>query len=1414
MAGFSGSLGSLWIEIGARIDNLQSKLREASAEIKGIVDKAKNDISMLDLGKGFALVGGAVTAALAPLGLWTKASVEAAASMDSLKRGLTAITKDAGETEKQLGRLEQIARLPGLGLKEAVQGSINLQAVGVSAAEAERMLKATGNALAAVGKGKTDLSAVVTQLVQMSTKSKVVAGDLKPIMERIPQVADIVKKAFGTIDTEVLQKNKVSTQDFIQTVITGLEAIPPQTGGVANAFENIGDTIEKLKVKFGNVLLPLIERLAPVVEGALVKLGELVDWFSNLPEPIKIAAGAFVALFAAFATLTTVVGGAMTLWASFTALFSGGGLLAGLGVTAAGFVSLAGAIPLVLAALTAIGVWVYKNWDAIVAVLAQAWSGIQEAWEAVWGPIRDWIIGVWQTIATNVTGVWNSISSATAGIWGPIVKFFLGIWDGVASVFTSAWNGIASVLNAVWNGIKSVAATVWGAITGAIATFLEAASKIPGVNKLINLDQAWASAKKASEELKKTAAATTDMGNAAKGATGPISEQEKRSKALADQVEKLKQKYDIAGMAAGESGKATEEHGKKSEDAEKKMRPLEKRVASLDAMARELGQQYAKTGEDLAEFALAHQDAASKVPKLIDVTDELSQSIQSMVSQAKLTAPAFIDAGKEATEAMRAPLEAAQKLEAAFKRAGIVSTDALEQQRIQAVEDYSIILESGKATAEQLDILWDRALGKTEDAYKRLGITSKATLDKQVEEARTAYEEIRASGDPSELDRAWVAYEEKRIAAARAAGEKIPDEQIKALEKMKDQLGKSHDDQKGMWDTFSKQVSTIISDAAKGIVDRFAKLSDFNDQLDEQAAKLKESLAERQADYDEFALGIAASLEEAHAAYAETLAEEEESLRASLEERKKDYDEFAEEVGKSLAELREKHEKAAAKERDEILDGLDDRTEDYEDYQGDIEKRIDKLRKDHSDSAQKEVAALQKSLAEKRKDYDRYVEDVNVKLQRIRAKNKGIYSEEEADLLTSLKRRTEDFQQYERENAEAQTEVQNKHRTQLAEQEQELRDSLAKKTRDYEEYKSDVAEKLEGVTLKHKEQVEKEEADLLASLDKKKKDYEDYVTEASSKFEKIRTEALDKLTKQEADLKEKLANQTKEWDAYKEDVKLKLQEIEDKHLGIFGKIAEVGKGIFTDIGAAIGRFVTEELVGKLFKELKNLADDILPSVGRSLAGVFGKSADSIADAAGKAEGAADKIGGAQVPGGGGGGGGAAAAGSGLAGIVSAVGSIGTMISSIVGNFQMAKQETSLNAIEHNTRYSMMYLGERSDGGILGVLFRISEYLQWVQPTLENIENKTYGKLSEIFTKAENISTRMDTAVTRLLEVSTNTQWGSKAEQDNGWKLEAMLTELRTLNGKQQVVNVYINGALASSTSTSGTDLKMQGVLAI
>jgi tape measure domain-containing protein len=163
--------------------------------------------STRDVANSLASLGGkltlGITAPLAALGI---AAVKTATDFDSLKRGLTAVTKEAGPVEAQLARLKEVAKLPGLGFREAVQGSINLQAAGFSAKEAERALKGFGNALATVGKGKTELDGVILALTQIQSKGKVSAEEINQLAERVPQIRQIMLQAFGTADTEVIQR--------------------------------------------------------------------------------------------------------------------------------------------------------------------------------------------------------------------------------------------------------------------------------------------------------------------------------------------------------------------------------------------------------------------------------------------------------------------------------------------------------------------------------------------------------------------------------------------------------------------------------------------------------------------------------------------------------------------------------------------------------------------------------------------------------------------------------------------------------------------------------------------------------------------------------------------------------------------------------------------------------------------------------------------------------------------------------------------------------------------------------------------------------------------------------------------------------------------------------------------------------
>jgi tape measure domain-containing protein len=249
-----------------------------------------------------------ISAPIAALGI---AAIKTATDFDSLKRGLIAVSGSSENAERQLVRLKEVAKLPGLGFREAIQGSINLQAAGLSAERSERALKAFGNALATVGKGKTELDGVILALSQIESKGKVSAEEINQLAERVPQIRQIMIRAFGTADTEVIQKAKITSRQFIDTVVAELEKLPKVTGGARNTFENLKDSIEQSLLPLGNKLLstilPAIEKLSPKILGLLESFGKLSPTVQTLAIGFGAAAFAAGPLISAVSNLTSAV---------------------------------------------------------------------------------------------------------------------------------------------------------------------------------------------------------------------------------------------------------------------------------------------------------------------------------------------------------------------------------------------------------------------------------------------------------------------------------------------------------------------------------------------------------------------------------------------------------------------------------------------------------------------------------------------------------------------------------------------------------------------------------------------------------------------------------------------------------------------------------------------------------------------------------------------------------------------------------------------------------------------------------------------------------------------------------------------------------------------------------------------------
>ena len=321
--------------ITIKVDNarLKRELAMSRREFTKTTDKMKKAVKDVSI----ALVGiGAVM--IASFGLLTKTFVDAGVSMEKMMKGLTAVSGSAEEAAKQLEELREVAKLPGLGLEEAIKASINLQAVRFSAEKATFFISEMGNALATVGKGRAELEGVVRGMQQMQSRGKVLAEEINQISERIPQFRAAMLDAFGTATSEEIQKLGITVEEFLDRTVGELAKLPRVAGGTANAIENLRDAWTQLATALGKALLPAFTKIVDALSKVVEFLNKLTDTQKSILAWGTVIGAGIGVVAAAIGGLGLLLPGITTSLAAFSVVFGGLGTVAlgpiGIGITA------------------------------------------------------------------------------------------------------------------------------------------------------------------------------------------------------------------------------------------------------------------------------------------------------------------------------------------------------------------------------------------------------------------------------------------------------------------------------------------------------------------------------------------------------------------------------------------------------------------------------------------------------------------------------------------------------------------------------------------------------------------------------------------------------------------------------------------------------------------------------------------------------------------------------------------------------------------------------------------------------------------------------------------------------------------------------------------------------------------------
>lgn len=274
----------LKIGIGADNSGLNKGLQDAEKQITAFVNKIEK---IANVGEQLSSIGQKMSVGLTlPILALGGSAVKAYGDIQSLQKGMEAVMGSSAAAGKEFEKLKEVARLPGLGMEEAVKGSINLQAIGIDADRSRKILSQFGNAVASVGKGKAEFERAIYGVQQLANTDFPLGEDLNIIKDALPQVSNLLKEAFGTSRSDELAKMGVSSKQVLDTITAGLEKLPRVTGGINGAFENLGDSMKTSLARIGKIIDDTFD-ISGIIDKLTGYLDSAVSAFENLSPAVQ-----------------------------------------------------------------------------------------------------------------------------------------------------------------------------------------------------------------------------------------------------------------------------------------------------------------------------------------------------------------------------------------------------------------------------------------------------------------------------------------------------------------------------------------------------------------------------------------------------------------------------------------------------------------------------------------------------------------------------------------------------------------------------------------------------------------------------------------------------------------------------------------------------------------------------------------------------------------------------------------------------------------------------------------------------------------------------------------------------------------------------------------------------------------------
>lgn len=497
---------------------LSQSMNSAGEKMKSVGDKMSSIGSKLSTAVTLPLVGIGTAA--------TKMAMDAVESENLFEVAMGSMAGDARkwseETSKSLGLNAYNVR------KNVATYNAMLTSMGLTSQESLKM-----------SEGLTQLSYDMASFYNLKPEEAFeklksgISGEAEPLKALGILVNDNTIKTYAYSHGIAKQGEQLTEAQKVQARYGAiLDATKNAQGDLARTMDSptnklrvMKEQAEQLGIQFGQLLIPILEKLMGVIkplmdkfqglskeqQETIIKIGLVVAAIG----PVIMIIGKVISIAGTLSTIIGTVSGAMA---------AAGGASGALG---AAFAAITGPVGIAVAAITgliAIFVALYKNNEDFRNSVNTVWNGVKtlisgviESLKAMFQAFITLANQIWKKygydfvkiittafnlVATIVNTTLKAIQDVIKIITSAIKSDWKGVWEGIKNLTSDLWNGIKNVIKSaidlvkgiiktefefikgiisgIWNGIKGITSAVWSDIKSAIENPINAAKNAVG----------------------------------------------------------------------------------------------------------------------------------------------------------------------------------------------------------------------------------------------------------------------------------------------------------------------------------------------------------------------------------------------------------------------------------------------------------------------------------------------------------------------------------------------------------------------------------------------------------------------------------------------------------------------------------------------------------------------------------------------------------------------------------------------------------------------------------------------------------------------------------------------------------------------------------------------------------------------